>query len=156
MSCLQMGKPSGAVAREEDNFIFLSVFLSCPNLSESHPSSGAVSEEIHSNLVQMAVKNHINIKIMWSIPCLCCFPFVELSCPVAPSVVSDVDPKILWLSVTTVLHSYNWLFGSRKEQIFNKPFWGFWYFDLTYLSPSMCSANGWARAEKRGEGKVLF
>lgn len=41
----------------------LSVFLSRPSLSESHPSSGAVSEEIHSDLVQMAVKNHTNIKI---------------------------------------------------------------------------------------------
>lgn len=42
--------------------ILLSVSLSHPNSSESHPSSGAVLD-IHSSLVQAAVKNHTNIKI---------------------------------------------------------------------------------------------
>lgn len=43
--------------------VLLSAFQSHPDLSELHPSSSAVSEEIHSNLVQMAVKNHADIKI---------------------------------------------------------------------------------------------
>jgi len=76
MAQLQMQKDSGAMARDADNFICVSVFLSHLSFSESHVSSSALSEEIQSNLVEVAVKDYGSMKIdkLCSLPLLLLLP----------------------------------------------------------------------------------
>lgn len=60
---------------------------------------------------------------------------------VAPSVVSDVGPKILNLvSPLCFIPKTGYLAAGKNRSLISLS-GAFWYFDFTCFSPSMCSAN---------------
>ena len=131
------------MARDADNFIFVSVFLSHPNTSESRPSSSAISEEIQSGLVEVAVKNHGSIKMTYSIPCFCCFSSLELSCPIRFS-QGVLQLYQMWVQNPSNLASplccvpKTGYLAAGKSSALNKASRGFWVFLVLLAFPQGC------------------
>lgn len=79
---------------------------------------------------------------------------MELSCSFSCFRCGSKNPQ---LSVTTVLHSWNWLFGSREEQISKRAFLGlllFWFY-LLFPKYVFCQwlSQGW---EGRGRKDLIL
>lgn len=72
MQVCKCRKYLGAVERNADKFIFLSVSSSHPSISQGSLSKFVVLEQFHSGLVVMAVKSHDRNKMAWSVSYLCC------------------------------------------------------------------------------------
>lgn len=141
------------MARDADKFIFVSVFLSHPSISEHYSSSVAVSEGIRSGLVDVAVKNCGSLKMTFSIPCLCCFSSLELSCSIwlSPGVLQLYQ---MWVQKPSNLASplcslpkTGYLVAGNSSSL-NKASWGFCLFVFTCFSPSMCSVVGWEAGDE--------
>lgn len=131
------------MARGAANFIFVSVFLSHPSISESHPFSSAVAEQIQTALWEVAVKNCGNIKMMCSIPCLCCFSSLKLSCSIqlSPGVLQLYQmwaqkPSNLALLLCSV-PKLAYLVAEKGSSL-NKASWGFWLVGFTCFFPRRC------------------
>lgn len=147
------------MARDADDFVFVSVFLSHPSVSESHPFSSAVSEEVQSSLVEAAVKNHGSIKMMYSIPCLCCFSSLELSCSIwlSPGVLQLYqmwvqNPLNLASPLCSVPES-GYLVAGKSSDL-NKASWDFCLFLLLFPTDVFCP--GLSRDWEAGDERPCF
>lgn len=144
------------MARGAANFIFVSVFLSHPSISESHPFSSAVAEQIQTALWEVAVKNCGIIKMMCSIPCLCCFSSLKLFCSIqlSPGVLQLYQmwapkPSNLALLLCSIPKLAYWV--AEKGSSLNKASWSFWLIGFTCFFPRRCVLL-WAEQGLRSRG----